>query len=52
MNFLKILVSWLAKHCHLNMGQLIFEKISDKSLSKTAIETRAHRERNACSKEK
>ena len=49
---LKILISWLAKHCHLNLGKIVFEKFSDKSLSKISIETQEQHEKSACSKEK
>ena len=35
-HLLKILVSWLAKFCHLNLGELVLEKkIHEKSISKT-----------------
>ena len=53
MNLLKIVVSRLAKYYHLNLGKLFFEKkVSDKSLIKILIETRAQHEVNAQNKEK
>ena len=53
MHLLKILASWTAKYCHLNLGKLVFQKklMVRAEVRYPSKDVQKH-ERNACSKGK